>query len=122
MFLFIISRPEDHKPFTEYVCRGCGQTVAKGEDLLPKLNDSVLNTFINPAGVECQVLTFRKASRLKYFEWATEEHTWFDGYAWRVAQCDRCTIHLGWRFEASNPESAASGFHGLLLLHLKGIP
>jgi hypothetical protein len=27
------------------------------------------------------------------------EHTWFAGYAWKIAVCASCLVHLGWRFE-----------------------
>ena len=66
--------------------------------------------------------SFRKAGNLDYLTWATEENTWFEGYAWRIALCSHCGMHMGWRFEASRPQSAPAKFHGLLLLHMKGIP
>ncbi|XP_022788151.1 uncharacterized protein LOC111328060 isoform X3 [Stylophora pistillata] len=30
---------------------------------------------------------------------AFEEHSWFPGYAWRVAVCPQCGAHMGWSFE-----------------------
>lgn len=30
---------------------------------------------------------------------AFEEHSWFPGYAWRLAVCPQCGAHMGWTFE-----------------------
>lgn len=30
---------------------------------------------------------------------AFEEHSWFPGYAWRLAVCPQCGAHVGWSFE-----------------------
>jgi hypothetical protein len=37
------------------------------------------------------------------------DFTWFAGYAWAVAQCGRCGMHLGWRLR-----SGVHVFHGLV--------
>jgi hypothetical protein len=44
---------------------------------------------------------------------ASREHTWFAGYAWRIANCASCLGHLGWRYERG-----ADGFFGLILERL----
>lgn len=39
---------------------------------------------------------------------ATPEHSWFPGYAWRMASCSTCTTHLGWGFCPPAPTSSSS--------------
>ena len=43
----------------------------------------------------------------------TREHTWFTGFAWRIALCAQCQAHLGWRFQNENEY-----FHGLIINRL----
>ena len=64
----------------------------------------------NPGGYSFHIGCFREAGGCVAIGDATDAHTWFKGYAWRVALCAGCDRHLGWRFEA-----AADHFHGLIL-------
>ncbi len=63
----------------------------------------------NPHGITYHIGCFREASGCTTMGEATLEYTWFRGYAWRIALCAHCHIHLGWRFE-----SAGENFHGLI--------
>jgi hypothetical protein len=29
---------------------------------------------------------------------ASAEYSWFPGYAWTIALCAACAVHLGWRY------------------------
>jgi len=68
---------------------------------------------INPHGLTFHIGCFREAPGCAVAGEATTEHTWFPGYAWRIAACARCGTHLGWRFEGKN-----GGFYGLIVRQL----
>jgi len=68
---------------------------------------------VNPAGYRYHFGCFRAAPGCTTQGAASEEHTWFPGYAWRIANCASCLGHLGWRYERG-----ADGFYGLILERL----
>lgn len=68
---------------------------------------------INPHGLTFHIGCFREAPGCAVAGEATTEHTWFPGYAWRIAACARCGTHLGWKFEGGN-----GGFYGLIVRQL----
>lgn len=68
---------------------------------------------VNPHGLTFHIGCFREAPGCAVAGEATTEHTWFPGYAWRVAACGRCGTHLGWQFEGGN-----GGFYGLIVRQL----
>lgn len=43
----------------------------------------------------------------------TRAYTWFPGYAWRLALCAKCGLHLGWHYRSSGDD-----FFGLILNRL----
>jgi hypothetical protein len=70
----------------------------------------------NPVGFTFGIGCFSGAPGCIAIREATEAHTWFKGYAWRIAVCASCEHHLGWRFQAP-----ADFFHGLILDRLTSI-
>ena len=66
--------------------------------------------FTNPHGISYHIGCFREAAGCAAVGEATTEFTWFSGYAWRIAYCAHCHVHLGWRFQ-----SDADYFHGLIV-------
>lgn len=96
-----------------FLCRRCGQditVVANLNNLGSKLalgqrNDTLLGVkqcliqlFKNPHGQHFELITVTSAN-VKSLGEAFEEHSWFPGYAWRVAVCPQCGAHMGWSFE-----------------------
>lgn len=71
------------------------------------------HTCTNPRGLTFHLGCFREAPGVVAAGPATTEHTWFPGYAWRIAACARCGVHLGWCFEGT-----ADGFYGLITRQL----
>lgn len=69
--------------------------------------------FANPAGYLRQIVTVRHAENLVFIGKPTTEFTWFAGYAWTVAQCAGCGVHVGWSYDAAGGASPAR-FYGLL--------
>jgi len=70
----------------------------------------------NPQGISYHIGCFRDAAGCAANGVATTEYTWFKGYAWRIAYCAHCHVHLGWRFQ-----SDADYFHGLILARLTSV-
>jgi hypothetical protein len=56
------------------------------------------HTFVNPAGHIFHLACFKEASGCLPRGELTEEHTWFQGFAWNYALCGQCLNHLGWVF------------------------
>lgn len=71
------------------------------------------HTFTNPHGTVYHIGCFRVAAGCAPIGEATMEHTWFKGYAWRIALCASCHEHLGWLFQAEGEY-----FHGLITSRL----
>lgn len=69
--------------------------------------------FRNPAGWSFRIGCFSDAPGAVVAGVATYAHTWFPGYAWRLAHCRGCGTHLGWWFVG-----ASDAFAGLVLTRL----
>jgi hypothetical protein len=92
-------------------CRSCATRIAPLAAVLPEGEDPLV--FANPEGRVFELLLLGNARALQLVGNATQEFTWFQGYAWRVALCAGCGIHLGWRFETA-AERSPPVFFGLL--------
>jgi len=92
-------------------CKNCGTSIALVSAILPEGEMPLV--FANPHGVVFELVLLGHAQALRLIGSRTEEFSWFQGYAWRVALCGGCGIHLGWRFEAVRGGSPAL-FFGLL--------
>lgn len=104
-----------------YDCRECGARIASESHCIAVAGKPTLATYVNPAGLECEVMTVARAANLAQADDATEEHTWFEGYAWRPVGCAACGVHLGWRYEAAGAPSGPAGFFGLLVGALRKV-
>lgn len=64
------------------------------------------------------------ADRIAYDGDPTEEHTWFPGYAWRMAHCRACQRHLGWGFSpvTPSPSPAVDAETASAPMHAAGTP
>jgi len=67
------------------------------------------HAFVNPAGLVFEIVCFRTAPGCRRAGAPTAEWTWFPGYAWRLAVCGRCAVHLGWAYQGT-----ADAFFGLI--------
>jgi hypothetical protein len=91
-------------------CVKCGEPITH-EDQRIAIQSSHRHTFTNPHGLVFQIGCFSDAPGCAQIGKTTQEWTWFSGYAWQVALCRSCGIHLGWRYRSSDGD----GFHGLIL-------
>jgi len=108
------AREEDEtRPAERLVCAACGAPVT-----LPEHRTEVAgahrHTFANPLGLVFDIRCFREAEGCAEIGEATEAHTWFPGFAWRVGVCGRCGVHLGWGYHGTGADAAAAAFFGLI--------
>lgn len=97
-----------------YQCCICGQVISYSDQLLHIAGRS-RHLFVNPAKLECDFYTLSSCPGALGLEDATEAHTWFPGYRWRLAICGRCGAHLGWHYEAVSGDMRPLEFWGILV-------
>ncbi len=95
------------------LCRECLFPITR-EEARTSMAGDFQHTFANPAGIVFTIGCFQTAEGCAQVGPASDEFTWFNGFAWRVGVCRGCLTHLGWFFAA--PSGAA--FWGLILDHL----
>ncbi len=100
-----------------YQCIASGGMITYADRLL-RIGTASRHLFINPAGVECDFHTFYSCPGAVAHGPATEAHTWFPGYRWRMAFCRHCGQHLGWHYEAVSAFVRPNQFWGILASHL----
>ena len=93
-----------------YFCVRCGALITRGHWEL-SLNGGFEHVFFNPAGLVFRVLCFKEAPGAEARGAASGQFTWFRGYLWRLAMCQSCDLHLGWRYEGAE---APRIFFGLI--------
>jgi hypothetical protein len=69
---------------------------------------------VNPAGIRFHVGCFNAAPGCRAPGEATYQHSWFPGYAWKIAVCGGCGAQLGWSYDG-----AGDAFFGLILDRLR---
>lgn len=97
-------------------CIHCGSAVTSSDRIL-EIAGRFRHVFVNPAGMRCELLTLLSCPGASLVGEATLDHTWFEGYRWRLALCQNCGMHLGWHYEALS-NTIPLDFWGLLLAHL----
>ncbi len=101
------------KDAEEICCRSCGASITTDAHLFSPDPSGPEYVFENPAGVICEITCFGACWGLRFLGGAEQAHTWFLGFSWRIASCEACSIHLGWRFEADGAQDPP-WFFGLL--------
>ena len=94
------------------LCARCGHPVTRERERID-IDGVHEHRRTNPAGYRFHFGSFRAAPGCTTQGAPSHEHTWFAGYAWRIANCASCLGHLGWRYERG-----ADGFYGLILERL----
>lgn len=80
------------------VCAACGYAITHADARIER-GGAHVHTRLNAAGVTFVFGTFREALGAQVSGFPSSEYTWFYGYAWRMANCGGCHVHLGWHFE-----------------------
>lgn len=91
------------------VCRRCLHVITSPAQIR-EINGAHTHTFANPEGIIFEIGCYRDAWGCGYLGLPSNEFTWFSGYAWRIAVCANCHVHLGWLFSAPDGRF----FHGLI--------
>ena len=100
-----------------YQCMTCGALISRSDRFLA-ISGNNRHLFVNPSGVECDFYTFSSCPGAVALGKATEAHTWFSGYRWRLAFCGHCSQHLGWRYNAISAFERPLEFWGILVSQL----
>ena len=120
--LFIAFLPARAPKARAFFCRQCGARVCTDGHSIVVNGHPVRATYTNPAGEACEIITFREAENLRGADFSTEECSWFEGYSWRPVACAKCRQHVGWAYEAVEPNLDPKVFYGLLTSALRSEP
>jgi cereblon len=83
---------------TVLCCQRCNTVIANKTDVFSMSVEGPLGAYVNPGGYVHETLTLVQAKGLRLIGRPSLESSWFEGYAWTIAQCRRCASHMGWRF------------------------
>lgn len=109
-----ISRDDEDKKGKNYHCVRCGAFISTSSALVA-INGATDHSYVNPAGVRCNFLTFHSCDNILEHEDLFLEHSWFPGYGWRFLTCSSCYSHLGWKWDAVKQRMTRESFYGLLI-------
>ncbi len=105
---------EEEETTTEgvIVCRSCGAAITRREHRVAR-GGGHRHTQMNPHGYFFRLLCFADASGARARGAPSARWSWFDGFAWLIAECRGCGTHLGWRFVPTAPGNGQP-FYGLI--------
>ena len=101
-------------------CRRCQIEVSRYDFIFAARDGRSVHVFPNPSGVMQEIVTLTTVRSVVAEGIPTSAFTWFSGYAWTVATCAGCKIHLGWRFDGVGSGPSRT-FYGLLVARLAGL-
>ncbi len=107
-----LSAIEDAPERQSLICVNCGQIITSNAERI-SVQSAHEHHCINPAGIEFHIACFSAAPGCISVGAASAEHSWFQGYSWRISVCSNCHQHLGWRFHRSD------SFYGLIVDRLR---
>lgn len=96
-------------------CKRCKTQIACYSDIFAMAKGNVNVNYCNPAGYIHETLTVHKTleNAAKIVDRPSTEFSWFPGYAWQIAVCNKCTTHIGWKFVAVTKNLKPKSFFGL---------
>jgi hypothetical protein len=118
MIAYVKSQGDDGKKHREYRCARCGVYLTESGALL-NINGATEHSYINPAGIRCNFMTFLHCENVLVHEDLYIEHSWFPRYGWRFLMCQGCFLHLGWKYDSVEDGTDPEGFFGMLIHSLK---
>lgn len=99
----------------KYCCLTCGFQIANFRDVFPMTKDGVQASYCNKNGFIHETVTVSCVDEdsLAIEERASTKFSWFPGYSWRIAYCQHCSRHKGWKFTAVRKDLKPDFFFGL---------
>ncbi len=82
----------------DWLCAWCLNAVANECDRFQYQGKDHFS-FINPAGMRFEIITFARAPGCEETGVPTLKDTWFAGHAWSFCHCESCGQHLGWYYD-----------------------
>jgi hypothetical protein len=79
------------------LCANCLANITSQEFLFFVDGRNVFR-FTNPSGITFLIRLFSKAVGSVEKEIPTEQFSWFPGFSWNFAHCQKCETHLGWKY------------------------
>lgn len=104
-----------------FLCLQCSLAVSTSDRII-EIDGRRRHRFVNPMGIPFDFMTFMSCPGAAPVGPPTAEHTWFPGYAWRLALCHGCGSHLGWHYSREVPTQGPSEFWGILTAHVLSKP
>ena len=86
-------------------CVACGHVITRSSERI-SVGGQHRHVCVNPRGIAYDIGCFRRAPGLAIDGLPMTSFSWFEGYAWQVANCGGCGIHLGWWFTGAGPDFA----------------
>ena len=83
-------------PMTRLSTPECAAQLAPSQDVLAVTEEGTGGLFVNPSGYVHDVLAVKHiaAEKVMLLGRPSQEHSWFPGYAWTIANCGACGSHL----------------------------
>lgn len=100
-------------PAPRVVCVSCGHVVTDRAQAI-QIEGLHRHVRINPHGYEHHFGCYRAAPGVVGAGALQATFSWFAGYAWQLAYCGGCAVHLGWIFVGEG-----DGFVGLLAAQVR---
>lgn len=91
-------------------CKACLNELTNNTELLP-VEGKINHFFTNPSGIGFDLQTYRSAHGASLGGTTSEYFSWFEGFAWQHAFCNRCHQHIGWYFSCDGN----AGFYALII-------
>ncbi|XP_017886440.1 protein cereblon isoform X2 [Ceratina calcarata] len=97
-----------------FVCSNCDSYIGRQSHMFPMSKEGPQGTYCNSAGIIHETVTLYHAQGLTLSGSPPSlEYTWFPGYAWTIAMCSHCYVHMGWKFTAVQNNLKPKAFWGL---------
>jgi hypothetical protein len=93
----------------DLVCSQCDTVVGTVVNLIPSNDGALGASYVNPHGFSHDLLALTELAIEPHLQGQPDpRNSWFDGYAWTIANCPLCSSHLGWKFTRWQSTSLAS--------------
>ena len=79
-------------------CAYCRHLLTKQSEET-QISGKYIHFHTNPHGFDFRFACYSNAPGCRVLGFPTDEHSWFPGHTWQLANCAACNEHLGWFFE-----------------------